>query len=113
LPFSGKEERSLKKNRLMFTNKKHPAVAYISTILGAISVMSLIYAAFSSFTRQGAVTGRYGFGIALAMLYSLAGLVLALIGLRKEDVLRTFSVIGAVLNVLALLMCGFLLWIPT
>ena len=101
-----------RRRKYMFTNKKHPGVAIVSTILGSLSLLGLLYAILGSFLRHGQVEGRFGAGIALCFLYALGGTVTGLLGLRKEDSFHTFSVVGLILNGLSLAVCGFLLWLP-
>ncbi len=100
------------KRHFIFTNKKHPYIAIMSSILGTISVLSFAFGIIRSFALQGAVTGRFGFAGALAVLYALAGLILSLYSFKIKEAFRLFAVIGLVLNTISLLVAGFLLWLP-
>ncbi|MBR6382135.1 MAG: hypothetical protein IKS07_10755 [Lachnospiraceae bacterium] len=102
-----------KRKGYIFTNRKHPLPSIMSTILGAVSLLSLLGAILASYRMGGQVPGRFAAGGALAAVYALVGLLLALATLRKEDTYRLFGILGTVLCGLALFLCAFLLWIPT
>lgn len=100
------------KRHFIFTNKKHPLIAIMSTILGGISVLSFAFGIIRSFVLSGDITGRFGFAGALAVLYAITGLILSLISFKKKESFHLFAVIGVVLNTVSLLVAGFLLWLP-
>ena len=105
---------NMKKHRgYMFTKRKHPKSAIIATVLGAISLLSEIYAIISSYVKEGNVPGRYGVAGALSVLYALIGICISLYLLRDKENFLFFSVVGLILCGAALMIAAFLLWIPT
>ncbi|MBQ3899643.1 MAG: hypothetical protein IJ195_01350 [Lachnospiraceae bacterium] len=102
----------MKKRSYIFTNKKHPLIAIMSTVLGAVSLLSYAFAIVRSFTLVGNISLRFGFGGFLALVYSLIGAVLSLYSFKLKDTFHLFPAIGLVLNVLSLFVAGFLLWLP-
>ncbi|MCQ2494274.1 MAG: DUF6142 family protein [Lachnospiraceae bacterium] len=101
----------MKKRGIIFTKKKHPLIAIMSTVLGAISLIAIVYGIIASFTMGGEVPHRYGVALILCFGYTIVGLVLALYSFKKQEAFYLFSVIGTVLNGVCLLAEGFLLWI--
>jgi hypothetical protein len=102
-----------KKHDYIFTKKEHPLPAIMGTILGVIGLLSWAYAIISSYSSGGVIPARYGVAAAINVIYALVGLILGVYSLRLEDTYRLFPVLAVVLNLLALLVGGFLLWIPT
>ncbi len=101
-----------RKKNLLFTKRKHPLIAILSTILGTISLLSLFVGIYASYKMRGEIPARFGMACVLATFYAVAGLILALISFQKPDVFRLFGVLGILLNGAALLVSGFILWIP-
>ena len=102
-----------KKHDFIFTKKTHPLPAIMGTILGVICLLSWAYAIVSSYASGGTIPARYGVAAALNILYALIGMILGVYSLRLQDIYRLFPVLAVALNLLALLVGGFLLWIPT
>ncbi len=102
-----------KKRDFIFTKKVHPLPAIMGTILGVICLLSWTYAVISSYLAGGVIPARYGVAGALCTIYALVGLILGVYSLRLQDIYRLFPILAVVLNLLALLVGGFLLWIPT
>ncbi len=102
-----------KKHDFIFTKKVHPLPAIMGTILGVICLLAWTYAILSSYYAGGAIPARYGVAGALCIIYALVGLILGVYSLRLEDTYRLFPVLAVTLNLLALLVGGFLLWIPS
>ncbi len=102
----------MKKHGYIFTNKKHPLIAIMSTVLGCISLGSYAFSIIRSFMLEGDISMRFGFGGALAALYAVVGAILALYSFKLKDTFRLFPTLGLSLNILSLLAAGFILWIP-
>jgi hypothetical protein len=84
----------------------------MSTVLGAVSIGSYVFAIVRSFVLVGDVPFRFGAAGFLTLIYSIVGAVLALYSFKLKDTFRLFPTIGLVLNVLAIVAAGFILWIP-
>lgn len=99
----------MKKNYI-FTNKEHPKKAVMSTVLGVLSLASLILAAYLSYVEEGAENMRYGCACFLAMLFAFAGVVLGVLGRMEKDKFYLFSYIGIGLNLVAIGMVSLILY---
>ena len=74
----------------------------MATILGIISLTTLIYAIVMSYRSTGDIPIQYGAAVILAMLFSLAGAALGVISRTERDKYYFFSYLGILLNLLAL-----------
>ena len=74
----------------------------MAVILGIISLVSLGAAVFIAFRNDGAASLRYGFVVALAVVYSATGLVLGITTVTKSDYYKLFPVLAILLNGAAL-----------
>ena len=103
----------MKKRSFIFTNKKHPLISIMSSILGAISLVSYLYAIIYSFNVEGVVSIKFGVAGVLSMIYSLVGFIMALMAFKLKEVFHLFTIIGLVLNGMSLIVAVFLLWLPS
>lgn len=90
------------KNSFIFTNKSHTQKGIMASILGVISLATLVYAVVMSYRSAGEVPEQYGAAVFLAMLFAFAGVVLGAVSRTERDKYYFFSYLGIVLNVLAL-----------
>ncbi len=97
----------------MFTNRRHPYIGIMSAILGVISLVSLFYGIGSSYLLGGDVPMGFGAAVLLATLYSMAGWFMGVMAVRLPDCFRISGILGIIFNSAALIISGFLLWIPT
>lgn len=94
----------------IFTNKEHPKKAVMSTILGILSVGSLILAAYLSYLDKGAENMRYGSACFLALIFAFVGVVLGVLGRMEKDKFYLFCYIGIALNLVAVGMVSLILY---
>lgn len=99
-----------KRKGFIFTNKKNSNRAVMASILGVISLASLGAMVFLSYQKGGEVGAGYGVGTLLAGIYSTTGLVLGLLTIQKKEYYRLFPVLGIVLNLVALVCVGLILY---
>ncbi len=99
----------LKKNYI-FTNKKHSPKSIMSTVLGLISVISLLVAAYLSYVAKGAENARYGSACILAMVFAFIGMILGVLGRMEKDRFYFFSYTGIALNLVAIGMVSAILY---
>lgn len=90
-----------KKKGYIFTNKEHSEKGIMSTILGVLSMITLITAVYRSYLQKGEVSARYGAAAFLASLFMTAGLLLGIWSTTEKEKFRLFSVTGIILNMLA------------
>jgi hypothetical protein len=104
------------KKNLVFTNKHHSPQAILSMILGLISFSSLCIVCFFATKAKGSAPISYGLTGLLALIYSVAGMILGVRTVRQRDQYRFFSWAGIVLNTLSLcvicliLYCAAYMW---
>ena len=100
-----------KRRNFIFTNKKHSEKAIMGTILGMISLISLGIVIFMSYQKNGETPVGYGLTGLLATIFSMIGLILGILTLQEKENFRLFPWLGTILNVLALAVIGFLLYV--
>lgn len=79
----------------------------MAAILGVISNGSLAAVLYLAYLKGGAVPISYGLTGFLAAVFSIAGLVLGVLGLQEPDVFKLFPVLGIILNLVALGILAF------
>lgn len=94
----------------IFTNKEHPKKSIMSTILGVLSVGSILLAMYLSYMDKGAENMRYGAACFLAMLFAFVGIALGVLGRMEKDKFYLFSYIGIVLNLAAIGLVSMILY---
>lgn len=100
----------MKKNGFMFTNKEHTLKGIMATILGVISLTSLVYIIMESYARAGDVPLQYGAVAFLTMLFAFVGIVLGIMSKSEKDKFYFFSYLGIVLNILVLAALSVILY---
>ena len=89
--------------RYKFSDKTHPLTGVMSLILGLISAVSVAAAVFLCFKARGAAEGRYALAVLLSLLFSMAGIVLGIMGKMKNGCYYFFPNAGIVVNAVVLL----------
>ncbi len=82
----------------------------MGTILGAVSIASLITVIVLSYSKGGEVPAGYGFTGLLATVFSVTGLVLGITTVREKDKFRLFPLLAILLSGLTLLIMGVILY---
>lgn len=98
------------KNSYIFTNKDHTVKGIMSTILGTISLATLIYMVVMSYMQEGAVPQQYGTAAFLVTIFALVGVAVGVIARTERDKFYFFSYLGVLLNVLALGIVSIILY---
>lgn len=99
-----------KKKHYIFTDKKNPPRAVMSSILGVISLSAIAAVTTLSFQAQGAAKSEYGASLFLAMIFSFVGIVLGVLAKSEKDKFYFFCYLGIFLNLLALCAISFILY---
>ena len=89
-------------HKLLFTTKEKSTRALISDVLGIISAVSCIWMIVAAYRNGGQAEVQYGAVLFLCMLFSLAGLIVAILSLREQDKIYGFSYFGIALNTVVL-----------
>ena len=93
-----------------FTNKKNPTKGIASFLLGVIALGSLVFAIYLTFKNQGVAPLQYAIAVILSIVMAIAGLVCGIMACLEKDIFKLFPVVGIILNVLSLLIGGFILY---
>lgn len=99
-----------KKNGYIFTNKEHTRKGIMATILGIISIATLIYTVLMSYRQDGDVPRQYGAAAMLVMVFAFVGIILGVISRMERDKYYFFSYLGIALNVLVLAAISIILY---
>ncbi len=99
-----------KKNGYIFTNKEHTRKGIMATILGIISIATLIYTVLMSYRQDGNVPRQYGAAAMLVMVFAFVGIILGVISRTERDKYYLFSYLGIALNVLVLAAISIILY---
>lgn len=99
-----------RKNSYMFTSREHSQKGIMSTILGVISLATLLYTVVMSYFREGDIPRQYGAAAMLVMIFAFVGIALGLIARTERDKFYLFSYLGIALNVLALAVISVILY---
>ena len=84
-----------------FTEKTHSKKAMISAVMSTISLLVYFIFVFLSYKAGGKLSMYYGgFGF-LAMLISVAGLVISIITLKEEDTFTLFPQVALITSILS------------
>jgi len=103
--------RRLKKSGYIFTDKKNPRWGIMSTLLGLIAVVSVAAAIYFTYLDNGVAPMQYGMVILLSIIYAMIGMALGVRSLLEKDIFKLFPVIGIVLNVIAVIEGGIILYL--
>lgn len=94
----------------IFTNKSHSDKAIMSTILGIISTLSLIAIIYLTYVQEGVAPISYGLTGLFIMLFSLIGLILAIVTMIEKDIYKLFPSLGLCFNLVALIGIGIVIY---
>ena len=96
--------------KYIFTGKHETKKGVMSSVMGALSVISIVLAVYGTFQNQGEALVKYGAAVLFALLFSLAGLVLGILSRMVQDRFYFFSYLGMTLNALALVGIAFIIY---
>lgn len=83
----------------------------MSSILGAIAIISVGLAVYLTYLNKGTALMQYGTVIILSLVFSITGLVLGIKACMEKDIYLLFPVLGIVLNCLTIFAGGFILYL--
>ena len=99
-----------RRNNYIFTNRKHSQKAIMSTVLGVISLVSLIAVIYLTYIRKGDAPLNYGLTGLFIMIFSIIGLLLGIMTAREKDRFKLFPAMGLLLNAVALIGIGLIVY---
>lgn len=101
----------MKRRNYIFTNKRNSDKAIMGMILGIISNVSLGIVIYMTYLRNGEAQNGYGVTGLLATVFSFIGLILGIVTLRDKNKFQLFPWLAIILNVLALAIISFILYL--
>lgn len=99
-----------KKRSYMFTDRKHSLRAIMGTILGIISLISLIIVVILSVGKDGEISAGYGFTGFFATLYSIVGVALGVLTIKEKDYFKLFPRLAVIINGIDLAFISLILY---
>ncbi|MBQ6788142.1 MAG: hypothetical protein IJO85_10525 [Lachnospiraceae bacterium] len=94
-----------------FTKKKNPQQGIMASILGVIANASIVLAVYLTYQNKGVAPMQYGTVILLSLIFALVGLGIGIRSCLEKDIYRLFPVLGIILNSVAILAGGFILYL--
>ena len=98
------------RKRYLFTNKKNPERGIFSTALGVIALLGIFCVLVISYQNGGVKLPRLGVSVLLAAVLSVVGIVMGILSHMEPDMFTFFPKLGIILNVLALLAAGVIMY---
>lgn len=83
----------------------------MAVILGIIANVTLFAVVYASFLAKGQIPARFGAAVLVVAVFSLGGIILALLGLVEKNKYRLIPGVGLALSGIALGFVGFLVYI--
>ncbi len=91
------------KRKYIYTNKHHSNKGIMSTILGIIDLISIVYVVYNTYSRGGTAPLRYASGCVLVLFFSFVGIILGLVGRQESERFHLFAYAGIILNIVAIM----------
>ncbi|MCR5419208.1 MAG: DUF6142 family protein [Lachnospiraceae bacterium] len=98
------------RKRYLFTNKKNPPRGIFSTALGVLNLVAIIGVLIASYRSAGAAQPRLGATVLLSAILGVVGIVFGILSHMEPDMFTFFPKLGIVLNSLAILLAGIILY---
>lgn len=105
-----KRKREMNRRGFIFTNKKQTNIGIMSTIIGAMCILSNLYGYIKSYKYAGAVPQNVGAALFLTAVLSCIGLILGAVSRTEKNKFYLFSYLGIIFNTAALIMTGGILY---
>ena len=110
MPIFAERGRKVPKKGYKFTNKKHSEKSVMSTVFGALSMISMIVLIYLSCRLRGEVPVNYGIAVMLILVFGIVGLILGVLAMQEREKFRFFAIMGLVLNGLAIVSVSAVLY---
>lgn len=94
----------------IYTNKEHPLKGIMATILGILSIGTLVSAVYLSYQQGGISSARYGAAALLAVIFMIIGMGLAIYTTLEKDNFKLFPILGIILNTIAIGVLSLILY---
>lgn len=110
-PYLKKMRRAslLRRERYIFTDKRHPEKGIFSTAMGLIALTGLFLAVKFTFDAGGVAVVSYALAVLLSFVIAVAGFIAGVVARKERDVFFLFPNLGILFNTLSILMCASIL----
>ncbi|MEE8920977.1 MAG: hypothetical protein SOI60_03255 [Lachnospiraceae bacterium] len=95
----------------LFTSRHQSMPALVSCLLGLISLVSTALMIFETYENGGVAQVRCGAVVFICLIFSLAGLILAIYSFSDQDSYLITSVLGVIFNGVVLTVCFVLMYL--
>lgn len=96
--------------KYIFTDKKHTYKGILSSALGVIDIVAIVYAIRYTFMAGGEAKDSYAGAMFLVLIFAFAGILLGLIGKSERDKFHFFAYLGIVLNIMVVMAISGILY---
>lgn len=90
-----------------FTDKVHPVKGILSFCFAVLGIITFLILSYVSYKAKGNASLYIGLFGVIALLFSVAGVVLSIMSMRQKDIHYRFPIIGGVLC--SALLIGYIL----
>ncbi len=90
-----------------FSDKVHPIKGILSFVFAAFGIITFITTSYLSYTTKGNAGLLVGLVGVMALLFCVAGVILALMAMRQKDIHYRFPIIGGILC--AIMLIGYIM----
>lgn len=110
-PYLKKMRRAslLRRERYIFTDKRHPEKGIFSAAMGLIALSGILLAVKLTFDAGGVAIAPYALAVLLSFVIALAGFIAGIVARKERDVFFLFPNLGILFNTLSILLCVFVL----
>ncbi len=103
--------KQAKSKSYIFTSKKQSEKGIMSTVLGTISLTSFAIVVFMALRNRGDASLRMGAVGLVALIMSVVSFILAIMGLREDDIFPLFPRLGLAFAILSIAAWGTIIYI--
>lgn len=97
------------RKRYKFTKKITPKKAIMSDVLGLIAICAEVLIIYLSYTLRGEIPNQYGAVFLMSLIFAIIGMVLAVWSITYKQIYRFCSILGIVLNAIAIFIIIFIM----
>ena len=106
-PYLKKMRRAslLRRERYIFTDKRHPEKGIFSAAMGILALFGILYAVKLTFDAGGVAMVSYALAVLLSFVIAVSGFIAGVIARKEKDVFFLFPNLGIFFNILSILLC--------
>ena len=97
--------RLLRRERYIFTDKRHPEKGIFATVMGLLALFGLFLAVKLTFEGGGTAGINCVMAVLLSFVIALCGFIAGIIARKERDIFTLFPNLGILFNTLSLMIC--------